>query len=931
MEEPIYSFDKFQLLTGQRRLLSHGQDVRLGGRAMDILLTLIARAGEVVPTPEIVASVWPETHVEDGNLRVHMAALRKALGDETGEFPHIRNVTGRGYAFTAPLKHGLSEPARVEIVRPAGHLPPPATSIIGREQVLEVLRAKLTQRRCVTIVGPAGVGKTTVAVALANAVGTHFREGVVFVDLSIVVDPIAVTATIASAVGALPTSNDAIHGLRERLRQREMLIVLDNCEHVIEASAELVADILRYAPGVRVVATSREHLRVEDEWVQRLPPLDVPEEGAEISAELALQSSAVRLFVERCSANLGGYQLSDVDAPWVAEICRKLDGIALAIEFAAGLVGTIGLSGLTHSLNDFFRVFTRGRRTALSRHQTLRAAIEWSFNLIPEQERAALRSLSVFSGFTMDAAYEIAGEHFSSRYDFEDAISNLVAKSLISPDLKGRDARYRLLETTRAYARAELTKSDPENDLALRHARYFLAQLEGAAILGKELDRNELGNVREAVAWSFSPGGDPEIGIALVVAAVPLWISQSLVDECIATVSSALKWIGEKTGFERARMQLYAALGWPQMHKETELKTGAVAWQVVLDIADALEDREYQLRALWALWVDRTNSGRPKAALDMAMRFKEAASASNHSDFLLGDRMIARAYHLVGHHEKGQQHVEHMLLHYPASASATDLIRFQYDQRTTAQITLARILWVTGEIDRARECIADMIEMSSRHSLTLCHVMSDGACPISISIGDFAESRRYVTLLQERTKAHALDVWNTYASIYEVELKNAEGEAEAGLDRLSEAMALLRRSGFLLYDSTFVAALARALVAVGRIQEASDIVAAAITQCEATGEGWYLPELLRMRGDLHLQTGGSEALAAALFERSRNLARGQNARFWLLRTAISESKLAIAKGRVASVRQILQPSVEFFHTQHHTADYREAVRILQSV
>jgi DNA-binding winged helix-turn-helix (wHTH) protein len=332
--DPDISFGPFHLLPARQLLLEGAKPVRLGSRALSILIALVGRAGEFVSKDELIARVWPHTFVEEGNLRVHVAALRRALGDGQAGNRYIVNVPGRGYSFVAPVSRSEGTlAARPIAVEPTHNLPAPLARMVGRDDTVHALAAKLPLQRFITIVGPGGIGKTTVALAVAGALIASYKNAVRFVDLSPLADPLLVPSAVASELGLAILSGDPIPGLIAFLRDRQMLLVLDGCEHVIVAAAALAEEVIRNAPGVHILATSREPLRAEGEHVHRLPPLAAPVASASPTASEALSFPAVQLFVERAVAGLDGFELSDADAPIVADICRRLDGIALAIEF----------------------------------------------------------------------------------------------------------------------------------------------------------------------------------------------------------------------------------------------------------------------------------------------------------------------------------------------------------------------------------------------------------------------------------------------------------------------------------------------------------------------------------------------------------------------------------------------------------------------
>jgi len=275
MNEESVAFGSFQLIPGQRMLLEDGKPLRLGSRALDILITLVEHAGEIVRKEQLIARTWPDTVVDEGALRVHVAALRRALGDGRAETRYISNVPGRGYSFVAPVVRGEPEPATASPsgVAVGGNLPAPLTRILGRDDTIAALAAQLNQRRLLTIVGPGGIGKTTLAVAVAEAVSASFEDGVWFVGFASITDPNLVSSALSTVLGISASALDPEAGLTAWLRDKRALIVLDSCEHVVGAAAKLVEELLRAAPRVRFLTTSREPLRAEGERLHRLSSL----------------------------------------------------------------------------------------------------------------------------------------------------------------------------------------------------------------------------------------------------------------------------------------------------------------------------------------------------------------------------------------------------------------------------------------------------------------------------------------------------------------------------------------------------------------------------------------------------------------------------------------------------------------------------------
>ena len=371
----------------------------LGGRAYDILIALLENAGEVVGKAELIAKAWPDVTVEEGSLRVHLSALRKALGDGQFGNKYIASIQGRGYSFIAPVTRLPADRDRSSASAGLSNLPPALGRMVGRENVVREIQGWLqTDQRLITILGAGGIGKTTVALSVGHGALADFSGAAFFVDLSTVGDKEHVIGAIASAVGLDSQLVDPKEALLNFLRPRRVLIILDSCEHLIEKTAEIADYIFQNTPDIYILATSREALHVPGERVLRLCPLDCPPEQPGLTASEVLAYPAARLFAERVSARRGDFSLSDDEAPMVAEICRKLDGIALAIELAAGRAAIFGVRNTVARLGSRLDLLKFGRRTANPRHQTLIATLDWSHDHLSEVERVLLRRRRNFRG-----------------------------------------------------------------------------------------------------------------------------------------------------------------------------------------------------------------------------------------------------------------------------------------------------------------------------------------------------------------------------------------------------------------------------------------------------------------------------------------------------------------------------------------------------
>lgn len=567
-----FAFGPFRLVPDRRILAAEGRELPIRGRAFDLLLALVERRDRVVPKNELMELVWPGRVVEEGNLTVHVAGLRKLLGSGI-----IATLSGRGYRFVAPVSEGPTEDAPQPVPPPnrfetsdaapwPGDLPRPLTKLIGRDGDLGRIAQLLAEARLVTVVGAGGVGKTRLALAAADRMR---RTDAWFADLGPVEEARLVVPAIAAALGVEPGGGDALRVVIAALAARRGLLVLDGCEHLLQAAADATEAILRTCPGIIILATSREPLRAEGERLYRLQPFDAPSPGATATAADLAAHPASELFVERARAALGAFTPDDAEAAEIMRICRRLDGIPLAIELAAPALQAMTLTELRARLDRHFELLSAGRRTALARQQTLRATIGWSLDRLEALERALLLRLSIVNGtWTAGSAAHLAGCEAG-----EDAvcglIGSLVDKSLVQADLTGVQARYRLLDSTRYYAAERL--SAPE----LEEARHSLARWLVKAYARAEADwafmpdedwlalhGPEIENLRAVLAWAFGPGGEARLGVELASLTEHVWAELSLTGELQHWFDLAISRIDKATPPDVAGRLWLGRCGW---------------------------------------------------------------------------------------------------------------------------------------------------------------------------------------------------------------------------------------------------------------------------------------------------------------------------------------------------------------------------------
>ena len=595
-----------------------GENIRHHRRAasrarLDTLIALVERAGEVVTQRELISRVWPDVTVEEANLRVHIASLRKALGDEREGARYIATVPGRGYCFVAPVTLStpqLSPSREAAVSDRLQRLPPQLSRMIGRDDTIRALSAQLMVCRFVSIVGPGGIGKTTVAISVAHTLLDGFNGAVFFVDLAALTDPRLVPTTVARALGLMVQTKDPLSSLPAFIGDRKMLLVLDNCEHVIDSAATVAERVVGEAPQAHVLTTSREALRAEGEHIHLLYALDCPPEGGDLAAEGALAYPAVQLFMERAAASGYGAALSDLDAPIVATICRRLDGIALAIELAASRAGSLGIPGVAELLDNRFGLIWHGRRTALPRHQTMNAMLDWSYNLLSQHEKAVLSRLSVFVGdFKFEAARSVAADTGIDEATATEAIASLFEKSLISTTELHGSTYYRMLETTRTFAEAKLAERGEANRIARRHANFFSEFLQHDQLVQSRFGEHDLsryalhiGNVRAALTWAFSDDGDVSVGVELATWAAPLFIGLSLLEECDRWCERALAGLNDAARGTRQEVILQEAFALSSMYTTGNSDLVRAAIERVLALEEAFGDHRHRLQLLFGLY-----------------------------------------------------------------------------------------------------------------------------------------------------------------------------------------------------------------------------------------------------------------------------------------------------------------------------------------
>jgi predicted ATPase/DNA-binding winged helix-turn-helix (wHTH) protein len=944
-----YRFGELEIHVRRRELRVRGAVVPLGGRAFDIVQTLVEASGAIVTKSDLIERIWPKIFVGDNALQVHIHAIRKALGVDRAL---LKTISGHGYRllgdWAVQPSPGTPEPARppppAVDLSPAA-LPVAGSALVGRATAVQQLRELLSACRVVTLIGPGGIGKTRLALEVARVFCRDFNRVGSFVELVSLSDPGLVASTVANALG-LPAPRDAA-AVAHAIGDHPLLLVLDSCEHLVEAAAQLVEAIVHWCPGTTVLATSRELLRVAGEWAFEVPPLTVPEPDVSEPGEV-MSHSAVQLFLARANALQGSDVTHDMtNLAAVVTICKQLDGIPLAIELAAVRAATLGLPGVVRRLDDRFALLTGGRRTALPRHRTLRAAMDWSYNLLADHEQRMLRAVAVFAaGFTAEAVAAVIGAAADARESVIETIASLVEKSLAYLDNAAAPARWKMLETTRIYALDALKSAGEYEPTARRQAEYFVEVLSGlGGDMLKPTSENvdaflpELDNVRTALDWAFADGHDIAIGVKLTAAAIPLWLGLSLLVECRERVELALHCLApDLTMTPQARLLLHCALvlslmGTLALKHETE-----VALDRMLAIATELNDVDYQLQALWALWTCRANDcqfndQQDRGAEAVAGKFLEVARFSTvPADVFVGERLMGTTLHYRGEQTEARRWLEDVLIRYVPPPQGQHLLRFHCHQAILARAMFARVLRVQGFADQAMEHAQASVAQAaeSDHVLSLCYALAEAGCPVALMTGRLDLAAQAAARLVDVATRYRLNFWRCWGRCLEGTVMIQRHDTAEGVTVLRETLEMYRSAGWSMRFPMFLGQLAVGLSQFGRAGDALPFVEEALERSQRDGERWCEAELYRIKGRIVGGSAGATAIddAKACFLAAIDVARKHGALFWELRAVMSLMRLPSDEAEAAEVRAMLAEVYGRFTEGFDTPDMVAARKLL---
>lgn len=932
-----FAFDAYLFSPDHGVTTQDGRPVKLRPRELSILLVLLEAAGRFVDNATLIRRVWGDDRISEANLRVQAGALRRVLGDGVDGRRLIINATGRGYCLVAPVSRLGAAPTPTLEQDPIktfafgstasaaprmSPLPARLTPVVGRREVIERLLAHLPHQRLMTVAGPGGIGKTTLALALAEMRKPAHRDGVAFVDLTSVDDPGQVPACIMRALGITGLVDSAATAIGHVFAEKDTLVILDSCEHVVDAVAHVVDHLLRTTPRLQFLATSREPLRIEGEWVHRLAGLEAPPPATRLTAAEALIYPAVQLFVERASASNDGFVLLDVDAHLVAEICDRLDGLPLALELAAARTDVLGLRALDQQLAKTLEILKFDRRGGNPRHATLSAALDWSYQLLPERERDILERLAIFrNGFGLDEVVEVLADDATGENDLIDIVYELVAKSLVDLDGRVEPPRYRLLESTRFFAAQRLAANPNFAAVALRHAHLCLRLIQSAAREWREDDVEAwtitysrwIHDIRSATEWAYGHGQ--------ALLAVELVARSSAMSAHLSSMSDQLKLIEQALDVLRSldepnpqlELLLITELGY---HTQHMTDTGRIQSSIIdktIEFAARLPsvaDRVWAVRALFGIAFGIADWPRAQTCVEELERLFALDPTVDPILPTTIERMRAQVHHMLGAHADAET-VAHRVLARPAEEiPATYQINTRVDPRLTMRMVLARSAWIRGKpveaLARADE-VRNLSVGGGGH--TFCYSLGFCCVPIAAWSGDLDLARRYASELHAEAERRSLSYWRRWS----------EGYLWV-LDRLAMPWALRGRWGGTLRPE--VSILQGDELAVIDPDLLDDTI---MLRVQDNGLGWCRPEAMRAQAELEGRRGAEAGLVRKKLQAALTEARTQGSHGWALRALIS---LAQRPDATAQDRRALAEGLGLIEAGAQTADVQAARDIL---
>jgi predicted ATPase/DNA-binding winged helix-turn-helix (wHTH) protein len=934
-----YSFGPFRLVPDRQLLLLEGVPVKLGGRAFELLHLLVGRSNELISKEELMAAAWPGTFVHEGNLKVNMHSLRRSLGDTQKQPTYIATVARRGYRFVAPVRRSVAddEMEAAQVHARSNALPLPR-DIIARDREIARLLDLLRDKPQVTLVGPAGVGKTTVAVAAAHTLEKDYPDGVCFVDLASIDDPALLPATLVAALRLRGDMGDPLAAAVAYLRDRSMLVLLDNCEHVQPAVTIFARSLAQQSGRSKLLATSREPLRVPVESVIWLDPLDFPAEDCSATPDELLRFPAVELFARRAS-EWTGYQLVEADLEAVAQLCRAVEGLPLAIELLAGKLEDHPVRELAAKLDEYLGFHADHSATRAGRHETLLAAIDWSFSLLSPHEAEIFRLASVFADtFDLEDMVAIAASQGLLPIDVTVALGGLVIKSLLTAQADGANLRYRLLDSTRRYAAKKLCEAGLQAQSRRWHAERIVTLFERSEAEWGWRDsgdwtqhyRGRLADVQAALAWAFGDGGDAALGVRLTAATVPLWFETSLISDTRARVQVALEHAEALQLDELTKAKLTIPYAWSMMYARQFPPETEDSWCKALAYARRAGHLHSELHALLGLSVYLMDVGRISEAIGRLDQFR--ALCAHHRDWSMspeGERTLAWARAHTGAITESLASLEQLAAQFPGTGKGSRMAGFQVDRAIGIRNYTSLFAWVSGRPDHAAAIARNAIELAESfgHLASQSNVLALACCPVSYLNGDLTGLQRYTKKLANILEAETIGIWVPIQRFYAAAAADLGGHPTA-INMMKKAIEELVCSRFVMRVPLMMGILAERYLRRGLLDEASNSIALALRYEAQQDERWCRSELKRIEAMIQHRSGCRRRAESLLIDAIDD-AHAINALSFKLRAASDLAAHYLDAHRPKDAMALLSSVYEQFDEGFATQDLITASQLLR--
>lgn len=918
----VYRFGPYLLNRYKRGLLRDGQPLNLGSRAFDILCIFLSHAGQILNKEQLINAAWPDTVVEESNLRVHISGLRKVLESDGRDVRYIENIPGRGYCFLCDVEV-LPQAAQVSLEADYTELPQlpiiskGSNQLIGREREMQEIGQLLAASRCVTLTGPGGIGKTSLAIAVASEQSISFPCGFYFVDFAQHTEDRLVPHVICNALNIVTGEADPLHEMKLLLKDKTVLFVLDNCERFVSEIGSVVEFLSRHAPQVYFLITSREPLRISGEHVYPLEPLLKPPLCVQLRPEDLLCYPASSLFLQRIQAIRPELNVTQEQIPYIVRICNRLDGLPLALELAAARVPLFGFRELELKLDNRFNFLTKGRRTALPRHQTLAAMIQWSYETLTVQEARSWRRLGVFAGkFTLGAIHAVHQDDAYSEHELCDVMDSLVSKSLVNTTWEEGEVSFSLFESMRYYAKERLREHREQLhiqklliDYLIPIARQPLFEwLHNDPLDWFQTKQHEMSDIRSVLGWAFSPEGDSKLGVQLVVEATPMFFRALQLSEISCHQSRVwlmLDHLNLEVEFEpEFSCRLCMALGQVWLHVEGASSKVDALFQRGLKIATEHHLVREQVQLLWSLYAHAVFSADDQSVAIWAEQLKivtDKADIELYSAVSLRTQMVS-CYISADFEQASILGAAALKLDIQVSLQNPEFV-YCYDHLIAASCYYARTLWISGHQKEAlalvRETLARAVRL--RQPFAFGHFIVCGLVPVALWSGDLALACHGLECLLKLTNGLAVNIWKEGGNLFRLVIKGIMTKTVVA-ELLEIKISPFYLNILATLDLSFMPAGLQAQLLAAKPQ------------------AWCEAEFLRVRGEAMLDESLANLDAGRnLLVESFCLASAQNAVAWQLKSAI-----AMAKWQLPEACKYLQLGLQQICSDETSALIQEA-------